>query len=183
MKLIDREYFYKKFPFRPLSQKQVDAINFILQKLDESNAFNYLSEYAYILATIKHETADTYLPIAEYGKGKGRAYGTIDPITGKAYYGRGYVQITWKWNYAKLGKLLGIDLVNNPDLAMQKDTAWNILELGMSKGLFTGKKLSDYINDAKCDFYNARKVVNGLDRASLIADYANKFRKALRLIN
>ena len=74
MKKIDRRYFYRNFPFRPLSQKQVDVINFLLDKLDESLLLNYVSEYAYVLATIKHETAETYLPIAEYGKGKGRIY-------------------------------------------------------------------------------------------------------------
>jgi len=186
---IDRKYFYDHFPFRPLRQKQVDAINFLLEKMDTGSvalsAFGgehelSLRKYAYILATIRHETADTYLPIAEYGKGKGRIYGKPDPVTGKRYYGRGYVQLTWKFNYEKMGKLLKLDLVNNPELAVEPETAWKITELGMTKGLFTGKKLSDYINAEKCDFYNARKIINGLDRAGLIAGYAAAFQKALK---
>jgi glycosyl hydrolase family 19 (putative chitinase) len=180
IKKIDRRYFYRNFAFRPLSQKQVDAINFLLDRLDGSELLMYLSEYAYVLATIKHETAETYLPIAEYGKGKGRIYGKPDPVTGKTYYGRGYVQLTWKFNYEKMGKLLGIDLVNKPELAMERETAWKITELGMVKGLFTGKKLSDYITAYKRDFYNARKIINGLDRAGIITGYATGFREALK---
>jgi putative chitinase len=174
--MIDRKYFYAHFPFRPLKQKQVDAINFILDKLDESDTFTSPEQTAYVLSTIKHETADTYMPIAEYGKGKGRRYAKPDIETGKVYYGRGYVQLTWKYNYARMGELLNIDLVNDPDLAMQPEIAWKILELGMSRGLFTAKKLSDYINDKKCDFYNARKVINGLDCAKMIAGYAERMR-------
>lgn len=179
---INRKYFYDHFPFRPLRQKQVDALNFLLDRMDAWAVPELpLQKVSYILATIKHETADTYLPIAEYGKGKGRIYGKPDPVTGKRYYGRGYVQLTWKFNYERMGKLLGIDLANNPDLALGPETAWQITELGMTKGLFTGKKLSDYINDRKCDFHNARKIINGLDRAGLIAGYARSFLKALRM--
>lgn len=177
--MIDREHFYKNFPFRPLSQKQVDVINFLLDKLDASEVFLYPAEYAYILATIKHETAETYLPISEIGKGAGRVYGKADIKTGKRYYGRGYVQLTWIYNYATMSRKLGVDLINNPDLALQPETAWRILETGMNQGLFTGHKLSDYITSSKRDFYNSRKVINGLDRASLISRYAAAFWKAI----
>jgi predicted chitinase len=45
-----------------------------------------------------------------YGTRNGKA-----PAAGQ-YYGRGFVQLTWKENYAALGKLTGYDLVNDPSL-------------------------------------------------------------------
>lgn len=134
---------------------------------------------AYVLATVKHETANTYKPIAEYGLGKGHNYGQPDPITKQAYYGRGYVQLTWKYNYAQFTRLLKIDLLNHPDLAMQPDIAFKILEYGMLNGSFTGKKLDDYINVSSKDYVNARRIINGVDQAALIANYATSFEQLL----
>lgn len=65
-----------------------------------------ISQISYVLATVRHETAGTYLPIAEYGKGEGKPYGNPDPLTGKIYYGRGYVQLTWKENYERFSRIL-----------------------------------------------------------------------------
>ena len=45
----------------------------------------------------------------------------------------------------------------------------------MSKGLFTGKKLDDYFNIDETDFYHARKIINLVDKAELIKEYAEKF--------
>jgi len=39
--------------------------------------------------------------------------------------------------------------------------------------------LGKYINDSQTDFYNARKIVNGLDQASTIQGIAVKFANAL----
>lgn len=67
---------------------------------------------------------------------------------------------------------MNVDLVNNPDLALNPQIAAEILVVGMEKGLFTGKKLSTYINNESNDFVNARRIINGVDRAQLIAGYA-----------
>ena len=48
------------------------------------------------------------------------------------------------------------------------------------EGWFTGKKLSDYITLKISDFKSARKIVNGLDKAELIADYAKQYDKMLK---
>lgn|SRR5574343_106388 len=160
--------------FGSFTQSQVNALNFILDKLDGSEIINRLSWYAYVLATIYWETAQTFLPIIEKGS---QAY-----LRGKKYFpyiGRGYVQLTWKYNYQKFGELLAIDLVNNPELACDPETAWKILEIGMSKGLFTGKGLSDYLNANVTDFLHARRIINGNDRASEIKTIALKFYEAL----
>jgi hypothetical protein len=140
-----------------------------------------INAFAYLLATVYHETAKTFLPIAEYGKGKGLKYGTPDPVTGKTYYGRGYVQLTWAYNYKKLGDMFGVDLLNNPELAMSHPIAMKILFSGMNHGLFTGKKLGDYFNVHTRDYLGARRIINGTDKAEQIANYAILFNQALKL--
>ena len=91
------------------------------------------------------------------------------------YYGRGYVQLTWKNNYEKYSGLLGIDLVGTPDLALEPGVAAFVLVHGFKTGTFTGRKISDYISADKTDFVNARRCINGLDKAYEIARLAEKF--------
>ena len=170
--MIIKDIFFTKYRehFGKLNQSQAEGLSFLLKKLDKSRKFSLASEYAYILATIKHECAEKYQPITEYGS---KTY-----LKSKKYYpyiGRGYVQLTWDFNYEKFGKLLKLDLLGNPDKALEKETSWKILEIGMSKGLYTGKKLGDYVNEDKTDYRNARRVINGLDRCDLIAGYAEEF--------
>lgn len=133
------------------------------------------SQHAYVLATVQHETANTFKPVEEYGKGKGRPYGRPDPITRQAYYGRGFVQLTWKSNYQKYSTILGIDLVNKPELACNPNVALFILVHGFKTGAFTGKRLTDYVNQNRCDFFNARRCINGLDKAEHIARLAESY--------
>lgn len=180
----DKVFFqeYKKL-FGPLNQRQVDGLNFLLLKLKEdlgTNLVDTLEQVAYILATIKHETADTYQPIREYGRGKGMAYGAEHPVTGQKYYGRGYVQLTWYFNYKKLGDLLNIDLLNNPDLALDPETAYKIMIIGLDQGLF-GYDIDRAISEENVDYVNARRAVNGKDRAKLIANYAKLFFQCLKI--
>lgn len=161
-----------------IRNKQVQGLNAILDEW-EAQGLTDLRWLAYMLATTYHETAGTMQPIEEYGKGKGRKYGIPDPETGLVYYGRGYVQLTWKANYEIMGNLLDKPLVEAPELALKPDIATQILFEGMIKGMFTGKKLSDYFNSTKEDWINARRIINGTDKATLIAGYANKFYNAL----
>jgi putative chitinase len=101
---------------------------------------------------------------------------------GWRYRGRGYCQITFKDNYAKFGLLMSLDLVSNPDLALKPAIAARILVVGMRDGLFTGKKLSDYIGLNKRDYVNARRIINAdvAANGAKIAAQAEKFREALR---
>jgi predicted chitinase len=95
------------------------------------------------------------------------------------YYGRGLIQITWKENYKKAGDKLEIDLVNSPDDALDLPTAVEIMFSGMEDGWFTGKKLSDYPSSYK----QSRRIVNGLDKADVIAGYAERFEKSIEAAN
>ena len=98
------------------------------------------------------------------------------------YYGRGYVQLTWDYNYRDIGAALGMgeDLLIHPEKALDPDIAYKIMSYGMRKGSFTGKKLSDYIHDTICDYKNARRIINGLDQWALIKGYAEKLEAMLR---
>jgi len=167
-----------------LSQKQVDGIEALLAATEGLP----ITHRAYLLGTAKHETADTMQPITEYGGRKyfdkydtgklAKALGNTPEADGDGYKyrGRGFVQITGRENYAKAGDWLKLDLLGNPDLALQPTIAAKILVRGCTNGWFTGKKLSDYLPG---DYVNARRVVNGTDRAELIAGYATNFERAL----
>lgn len=171
--------------YKKLNSKQISGINTILSAIntfDNSEARNPLYT-AYMLATAYHETAHTMRPISEIGKGKGRAYGSHIDIDGSTYknlphiyYGRGYVQLTWLTNYAKMGKILNIDLVNEPSLALDPTISSQIMIQGMLSGIFTGKSLSDYLKSGKyIEFRHARRIINGNDKADLVALYAMNF--------
>lgn len=191
--MINKGTFYQTIRtslFNKLSQKQVLGIEAILDKF-ELEGYKDVRNLAYILATVHHETAKTFEPIEEIGKGRGKDYGQklkMGKGVGKRipytkpdqlYYGRGWAQLTWYENYEKASKKLKLDLLNYPELMLQLNISADVLFLGMFEGWFTGKKLSDYIG-AKTDFVGARKIINGTDKASLIASYANSYLTALR---
>jgi predicted chitinase len=159
-----------------LSQSQVDGFNVIdAEWTKEGSADN--QQYAYVLATVYHECAKTMQPITEYGSA---SYLKAKPYW--PYIGRGYVQLTWQSNYAKADEKLGLgnELVADPDKALEPDIAARVLVRGMREGWFTGDKLADFFSPTKCDFVGARGIINGTDRATLIAGYAIKFLAALK---
>lgn len=164
-----------------MTQKQVDGLNYILDQWelrnpDDSGDLRWLS---YELATTYWETGRTMQPIEEWGHGAGHPYGVRDPKTGQIYDGRGDVQLTWEGNYEKLGNLLGLDLVNHPELALDPKVAADILFIGMADGLFTGVGLSRYFAAGVEDPVNARRIINGTDHANDIAAIYWNFKAAL----
>lgn len=100
--------------------------------------------------------------------------------SGWKFRGRGFSQCTGHDNYAKFSKLLNVDLVGNPDLAMSDDIAAKIIVIGMRDGVFTGHKLSNYFEPDSSDWVGARYIVNGQDKAQQIANYAKSFWSALK---
>lgn len=181
--MIDKQNFYGavRSAFGPFSQTQVDGFEAILDEWDKRKLTD-LRWLAYMLATTWHETARTMQAIEEYGKGKNKAYGKIDPNTGKSYYGRGLVQLTWPYNYKKMSRVIYGDdsLYEHPELALDLNCAVQILFIGMIEGSFTGRKLLNYFGAKINDPVNARKIINGLDRAKLIAGYHFAFLGALK---
>ena len=168
---FDRGEYFDAVRAKPfggsLTQQQVDGQEAILAAWERrSRVSDDLRWLAYPLATTCHETDKTMWPIEEYGKGRGQPYGKPDPETGMAYYGRGFVQLTWKDNYQKATDELELweekDLVWHPENALDLDIASNIMFIGMEEGWFrSGHKLSRYFNAQVDDAFNAREIING----------------------
>lgn len=177
--MINRSFFFSQVRLSlfsgSLRQSQVDGLTAILDEWEASHARRDDRWLAYMLATAHHETDRTMQPIEEYGKGKGRAYGNPDPATGLRYYGRGFVQLTWKPNYERMSAVVGVDLVRKPERALELPVATTILFTGMIKGMFTGKKLADYFSPGVESWRNARRIINGTDKADLIAAHAQRY--------
>ncbi len=170
------------------TRAQVDGINAILSAWDKAFPAGIDVRFvAYALATAFHETAETMTPIPEIGHGAGRPYGRRVPPYDQAYYGRGLVQLTWDYNYHWADTELhasGIlkpseSLMKTPDLALRFDCAAAIMIVGMIQGRFTKRKLADYFTSHAADWFHAREIINGLDKAWTVASYGERFCSAL----
>lgn len=181
---IGRKTFFDGFKANfddTLDQSQVDGIEFLLSAFEKEPVWDEIWKVAYALATIFHETAGAMRPVeegfylAKYGPKRVKQF--QDTLRYRPFFGRGYVQLTWKRNYEKAGKVFGVDLVGKPELALDRDIAFRVMTVGMHRGWFTGKKFADF---RPTDFYNMRTIINGHDVASLIAGYARTFQKILK---
>jgi hypothetical protein len=135
------------------------------------------TQWAYMMATIQWETADTFEPVRE-------AFWLSENWRSRnlryyPYYGRGYVQLTWEDNYEKYSGILGLPLVTQPDLAMKPGVALYILVHGFKHGIFTGFKLEEFVNSGKTDYYRARQCINGMDKAKEIKAIAQEWENIL----
>jgi len=176
MNKIDHNKFlflYEQQQFGTLAEDQQAGLLALLGFLEADDQITDLRWAAYCLATAKWETGQTFEPVAEFGRGKGHKYG-LPAANGQTFYGRGYVQLTWDYNYKAMSKPCGVDLYAQPDLAMKPEIAYRIMSYGMRNGSFTGVGFKRYIDGDKCEFVSARKIINGTDQAALIADYATK---------
>lgn len=181
---LDRKKFFdgiRQGPFsNKLTKSQVDGVNILLDEAErrELEDPRWLAD---ILGQIKWETAHTMQPIRESG--------SLTYLKSKRYYpwfGRGFIQLTWRDNYAAFQKevlsLFDLDILANPDAALDPQVAAYIAFEGMIEGRFAkdrrdGKpaKLAKYFNDTTTDWLNARRIVNGMDRAAEIAAIAKQF--------
>lgn len=206
LSLYDKQY-------NRLTPTNQTGLKYILTTAKTDKDLASIAEFAYMLATTKHETAHTFRGIEEYGKGAGKTYGTeitiTDPATKKKYknkyYGRGFVQLTWGFNYQRLDEKLGNgvfpnknktkaadfnkgftiskpseSIYLNPKKALDNIAAYTGLVWAMQKGIYTTKKIGDYVNTSTIDYFNARRVINGTDKASEIAGYAENIEIILR---
>jgi putative chitinase len=182
---IDKEKFlfmYEETEFKRLKDSaQSDLVN-LLGYIEADDKITDERWAAYMLATTFHECAGTWQPISEYGKGKGMKYGIPAGPHGLIYYGRGLTQNTWYENYVMLTKAWNkahpdrqIDFAKNPDLLLEMEYSYWAMSYAMRNGTYTGVSLKKYFNNKVTDWVNARKIINALDKAELIAGYAKKF--------
>ena len=195
---FDRKKFFDGYRarFGTLTQDLVDAIEFLLSQIEQDNRFTGTEtdrrKLAYCLATFKWETAHTMKPIDEIGSTArfnslygpqtkvGKVLGNTKPGDGALFHGRGYVQLTGRRNYSKAKALTGVDLLSEPDRAKNPELAYRIAIQGMTDGWFTSRKLGQFIKDGlPPDYENARTIINGRDKAHLIADIARRFNEVL----
>ncbi len=184
--MLNRNFFFDQTKISlfngKFNQTQIDGLNAILDEWEKNYSKKDDRWLAYMFATTHHETDRTFRGIEEYGKGKNRPYGKNIKMdrtryfdTPNLFYGRGFVQLTWYENYQKAGKKLGLDLINKPELVLEIKNATQVLFSGMMEGWFTGRKLSTYFNATIEDWKNARRIINGTDKADLIAAYAKQY--------
>ncbi len=177
-----------------LKPPQVVGISAILDKW-EADMPNSDDRYlAYMLGTAHHETGRTMQPVREtFASSDVQAIARLNAafksgkltwvkhpywmpdVNGKSWLGRGLVQITHQANYQKLQTLTGIDITTDPNQAMVLSTAVAIMFQGMLTGAFTGKKLQDFFDGPKEKWREARSIINGLERADLVASYARQY--------
>src|SRR5262245_11528344 len=194
---IDHAKFFNGYrdAFGRISQDTVNGIEQLGQHMESDPEMTDLRWAAYMLATVKHECGNKWSPITEWGNRvyfnkyepgtkTGKSLGNTQPGDGWLYRGRGYVQITGRANYARMAQALGLgpeeDLIKDPDQVLRPMISYRIMSVGMRNGMFTGKKLSDYIDKDKCDYKNARRIINGLDKWDVIKGYAETLEKILR---
>lgn len=193
---IDIDKFYSAYRevFGKIRHSQVEGLDTILGLINNDSDKYSTRHLAYLLATIKHECANTWKPIEErgnltyfnkyeYNTNLGRDLGNTERGDGYLYRGRGYSQLTGRFNYFRFSRELNLtgtnDLIAYPNKALEPETAYKILTVGCSKGLFTGVCLPKYINEMSCDYRNARRVINGLDKADVIQEYCHFFENIL----
>lgn len=208
--MINRNFFFDHTRLSlfdgKFSQRQVDGLNFILEVWEQDHADWDDRWLAYALGTTHLETGAEMQPIHERGgfkyfesnygptghsPGRAKKHGHIKPGDGAKYHGRGFVQLTWKDNYQSMSKHLSkvfgkeIDLVADPDLALNAEYAAEIMFHGMNVGSFTGKKLLDYFtlkadgSPAKDNWVGARAIINGNDKAPVIANFGKRYYAAI----
>lgn len=181
-------------------QKVVENINKYIKATKEIYT---IYELSYMLATARHEAYhfttreyfsvnpeidsasyfDKYDPVlASSVELRKIAIGNGNTVQGDGfkYRGRGLVHLTWKNNYQKAKDFFDIDFVNYPDEAASFENSVPVMIWGMKEGVFTGRRLSSYINNETKDYEGARKVINGSDQKVLIASYAKKFEDILK---
>ncbi|SFD05273.1 hypothetical protein [Pragia fontium] len=203
-----------KIKISSLNKKSEDSLRTLLNEM-KNQYYNYFDIFnekfiSYMLSTIRIESYDFtngvyFKPINEiisYEKAE-REYGSGSTATDKKrrrailnhntnvgdgykYRGRGLVQLTWKINYKKFMRLTGIDIVTNPDLCLEINTAVSIMMKGMRDGSFReDHTLERYLGEGKSDYFNARLIINGYrdgipDRANHFEDYAMLFEKIIK---
>ncbi|CAA9328454.1 MAG: GH19 [uncultured Gemmatimonadetes bacterium] len=175
---IPPEYEFRRGHRAENEARSVEAIGAAAHDLGLSRP-----QLAYVLATAEHES-DRFATLEEYASGaayEGRSdLGNTQPGDGPRFKGRGYVQLTGRNHYRQYARLSGIHLELLPPVLTNWPalSAWVLVD-GMWRGAYTGGRLDGFVSSGRTDFHNARRVVNGLDRADRIAARAEAWLKKL----
>lgn len=188
-----------------LEQAQVEGFNFLLDHFEAEPLWASIPLIAYGFATPYHETAGSMQPVEEgyylarYGQARVKSF--QKSLRYFPYFGRGFVQLTWETkripNYSKATTQISeqmpelvtefesrtgktFDLVKHPEQALDPLIAFAVMTLGMFQGWFTSHKITDFIHGSTKNYVDARTVINGHDKAALIAGYAKTFEAILR---
>lgn len=186
-----------------LTQEQVDGMGALL----EVGARERLSlhEMAEVLAEVRIETGGMMFPIKETVLAthkdknpsdkevidrlerawtKGQLTWVKSPYWRSGAFGRGFIQLTHWDNYQKFSKVVGVDLYKYPEKALDLITAAQIAVIGMKRGMFTGRKLGDYVFPEALDYEpknHPRRMVNGVDGTDrLSSSYHRQFATTLQ---
>ena len=184
--MIDRKYFFdnvrRHFPGGKLTPQQVAGMEVKLQVWEQYHADEPLDFLANSLSQNSWETGYKMVPRREadylsataqraylmknYDKtgdkpSRAIANGNTRVGDGYTFGGTGDIQLTWANNFLRMGSLIGVDLYNNPQLAMDPVVSARVMFYGMINGFFTSRSLRQYFNSTKNDPAGARAVVNG----------------------
>lgn len=198
---------------RTLNQNLVNSLNQFLDFMESDTLLTSVYHRAFLLANTYHETAHTFAAIKEKG-GKNyfianywnklnvrKQLGNIEEKDAWNRSGAGYTQVTGLGNDIKLTKALPqkfphliknfekrtgktFNLVEDHWQLLDPEIAYAAMSYGVYSGLFTGKKISAYVNDKKNefkDYWQGRRTINGTDKAELIAGYCVIFESILLL--
>ena len=201
MSKINRSFFFDTARLHlfdgSLRQTQVDGLSTILDYWEKNHSEKDDRWLAYVLATVHHECDRKMQPIKEYGSDSyffrmydidgdrptvAKRLGNLAKGDGVKFHGRGFVQITGRYNYADWENRLGTDLTSTrakADKVLNLARSTEILFEGMIQGTFTGRKLGDYFQNVRQDWEGARKIINGTDKKALIASYGRAYYAAI----
>lgn len=106
------------------------------------------------LGTIAIETAHTFEPVEEaFWLDDAWRYANLRYAP---YWGRGYIQLTWDYNYQTYGGIIGQPLYDLPDLALEADIAAAVF------AQFFGRS-GAAASAQECDWVECRRKVQGAD--------------------
>lgn len=162
----------------PYQQAANDCFDLVSQELMNDGILSAQTMLG-ALANIRTEVGREFQPIAEYASGaayEGRSdLGNIYPGDGIKYKGRGWIQLTGRDNYDFYGRLIGVDLINNPALALQPSIAAKIVS----------KFFKIHALDVMClkgNYMQARRVINGgTNGMSLYQSVLSQYQKSFQL--
>ena len=209
--MIDRDNFFARIRIAPfggaMTQSQVEGCNAILDEW-ERRKLTDMRWLAYMLATTFHETAAAMQPVIETrqpGEAKNPSVDTAiarlerawangkmpwvkyaywrKDARGLSWLGRGLPQVTHEDNYKWAEIETGIKFTKNPDLMLEMRNAIPVMFIGMLRGKFTGRRLSDYFSANENDPVNARRIINGTESAAKVAGHYADFLRALKSTN